>query len=201
LEMMMPDDQALLTALRARSPDAFRLLFDMYSDRMFRLAVGMLGGEDEAEDIVQDVFLRFFEKLDAFEGRSQVGTWLYRAVHNASVDRLRRRRPTLALSDEPESDAEETATADALVLADWSQVPESFFDSAEAQAELDLAIGRLPESLRAVFLLRDVEGLSTEETAGVLDISISAAKVRLHRARLQLRQHLSAYFGERLEAT
>jgi RNA polymerase sigma-70 factor (ECF subfamily) len=197
----MRDDEALLRALRARSPDAFRLLFDMYSDRMFRLAAGMLGSEDEAEDIVQDVFLRFFEKLDAFEGRSQVGTWLYRAVHNASVDRLRRRRPTLALSDEPESEEGEAALADGLVLADWSQAPESFFDGAEAQAQLNVAIGRLPESLRAVFLLRDVEGLSTEETAGVLDISISAAKVRLHRARLQLRQHLSAYFGERLEVS
>jgi RNA polymerase sigma-70 factor (ECF subfamily) len=197
----MRDDEALLTALRARSPDAFRLLFDMYSDRMFRLAAGMLGSEDEAEDIVQDVFLRFFEKLDAFEGRSQVGTWLYRAVHNASVDRLRRRRPTLALSDEPESEEGEATLADGLVLADWSQAPESFFDGAEAQAQLNVAVGRLSGSLRAVFLLRDVEGLSTEETAGVLDISISAAKVRLHRARLQLRQHLSAYFGERLEAT
>jgi RNA polymerase sigma-70 factor (ECF subfamily) len=195
----MPDDDALLSALRARLPEAFDQLFEMYSDRMFRLAAGMLGNEDESEDVVQDVFLRFFEKLDDFEGRSQVGTWLYRAVYNASVDRLRRRRPTLTFTDELESEDAASLPAPS-ILADWSNVPESMFDSVEAQAELEVSVAMLPESLRAVFLLRDVEGLSTAETAQILNISISAAKVRLHRARLQLREHLSAYFSERLQA-
>lgn len=195
----MPDDYELLIALRARSPEAFRHVFEMYSDRMYRLAAGMLGNEDEAEDVVQDVFLRFFEKLDDFQGRSQVGTWLYRAVHNASVDRLRRRRPVLALSDEPESE-DGTPLPAPLILADWSIAPEALLDDAEAQSQLEAAILALPESLRAVFLLRDIEGLSTAETAHILDISLSAAKVRLHRARLQLREQLSEYFSERLQA-
>lgn len=195
----MPDDYELLIALRARSPEAFRHVFEMYSDRMYRLAAGMLGNEDEAEDVVQDVFLRFFEKLDDFQGRSQVGTWLYRAAHNASVDRLRRRRPVLALSDEPEGE-DDTPLPAPLILADWSIAPEALLDDAEAQSQLEAAILALPESLRAVFLLRDIEGLSTAETAHILDISLSAAKVRLHRARLQLREQLSEYFSERLQA-
>ena len=195
----MPDDQELLKGLRARSPEAFRQLFDMYSDRMFRLAAGMLGNDDEAEDVVQEAFLRFFEKLDHFEGRSQVGTWLYRTVHNACIDRLRRRRPMLSLDGETETGNGERLPAPS-ILADWSIAPESLFDSAEVQAQLKAAIAALPESLRVAFLLRDVEGLSTAETSRILDISPGAVKVRLHRARLQLREYLSEYFSERLRA-
>ena len=195
----MPDNYELLIALRARSPDAFRELFELYSDRLFRLAAGMLGDEEEAEDAIQEAFLRFFEKLDDFEGRSKVGTWLYRTVHNASVDRLRRRRPTLIISDDPETE-KETGLPSPVILADWSTVPESLLDSVEAQSQLDAAVAALPERLRAVFLLRDVDGLSTDEAAQILGISTSATKVRLHRARLQLRERLAGYFSEWLPA-
>jgi RNA polymerase sigma-70 factor (ECF subfamily) len=98
-ETVIADDYELLIGLRARRPKAFRELFDLYSDRMFRLAAGMLTNDDAAEDVVREAFRRFFENLDSFEGLSQVGTWLYRTVHNANVDRLRRCRPTLALMD------------------------------------------------------------------------------------------------------
>jgi RNA polymerase sigma-70 factor (ECF subfamily) len=193
----MADDHELLVGLRARRPEAFRELFDLYSDRMFRLAAGMLGSDDEAEDVVQEAFLRFFENLDSFEGRSQVGTWLYRTAHNASVDRLRRRRPTLALMDDEEEGDEDSLPIPAL-LVDWTNAPEELLTGAEAQMQLRRAIAALPETLRATFLLRDIEGFSTWETAEVLNISVSAAKVRLHRARLQLREYLSEYFSERL---
>ena len=114
-----------------------------------------------------------------------------------SVDRLRRRRPALTWSDDPEQEENNVLPSPA-ILTDWSSAPESLLDSAEAQFQLDTAIASLPDRLRAVFLLRDVEGLSTAEVAQILDISISAAKVRLHRARLQLRERLSDYFSERL---
>ncbi len=188
----MPDDRALLAALRKRSPQAFKELFELYSDRMFRLAVKMLADEDEAEDVVQDAFLRFFEKLESFQGRSQIGTWLYRTVHNLCIDRLRTRKNFVELPDEGGDDALPIPT----VFIDWRKVPEICLSEAEVNQQLDQAIVSLPETLRALFVLREIEGLSTRESAEVLGISESAAKVRLHRARLLLREKLTDYFVE-----
>lgn len=190
----MHSDQKLLMALRRRDADAFAVLFELYSDKIFRLALGLLGDEDEAEGIVQDSFLRLFEKLDQFEGRSQLGTWLYRVAYNASIDRLRKRRLTQPLADE--TSAEDDAPFMPAILIDWSQAPESLFDSGETQAQLEAAVGHLPERLRGAFILREIEGLSTAETAAVLGITEGAVKVRLHRARLLLREELSGYFTE-----
>jgi RNA polymerase sigma-70 factor (ECF subfamily) len=189
----MPNEQTLLSGLRQKDPQAFATLFEQYSDKLYRLAVGLLGDEDEAEGVVQDTFLRLFEKLDGFEGRSKLGTWLYRVAYNISVDRLRKRRPVQSLVTEDGADDELFMPA---ILTDWSRAPEPLFAGVEAQAELERAIGQLPESLRAAFLLREVEGLSTAESANVLGIKEGAVKVRLHRARLLLREQLSSYFGE-----
>ena len=190
----MNSDQNLLAALRRRDADAFAALFKLYSDKIFRLALGLLGDEDEAEGIVQDSFLRLFEKLDQFEGRSQLGTWLYRVAYNASIDRLRRQRPTQPLADDAQAD--DAAPFMPALLIDWSQAPEALFDSGETQTQLEDAVSRLPERLRSTFILREIEGLSTAETAAVLSITVGAVKVRLHRARLLLREELSGYFGE-----
>lgn len=190
----MNDDRDLLAALRRRDAQAFATLFDRYSDKIYRLAVGLLQDEMEAESVVQDAFLRLFEHLDSFEGRARVGTWLYRVAYNLAVDALRRRRPLLALADEPEDDAVPAPA----VLADWRQWPEGVLTQAEIAAELDAAIAALPEKYRAVFLLREVEGLSTDETAEVIGLSRSAAKVRLHRARLFLREQLASSLTERV---
>ena len=161
--------------------------------------MGLLADEDEAEGIVQDAFLRLFENLDRFEGRAQIGTWLYRVAYNASVDQLRRRRPTQPLADDvTELDNAPVVPA---ILIDWSQAPEPLFASAEAQAHLEQAIQALPQRLRSAFILREIEGLSTAETAEILGISLGAVKVQLHRARLQLREYLSAYFGERVSVS
>lgn len=189
---MMTDERELVAALRRRDPVAFARLFESNSDKIYRLAVGLLQDESEAEGVVQDTFMRLFEHLDRFEERSMLSTWLYRVAYNASMDRLRKRRPTLALADEVD---EETMPAPA-ILADWQQTPEAQLDSAELSAELDKAIANLPETLKAVFILREIEGLSTQESAQILDISVSATKVRLHRARLFLREQLAAYFAE-----
>lgn len=194
----MQNEADLIAALRRRDPDAFALLFESYSDKMFRLALGLLGNEDEAEGIVQESFLRLFEKLDQFEGRAKISTWLYRVAYNASIDHLRKRRPAQPLADEPELD-DQTALMPAIFL-DWSQAPETLFASAEAQAELDECISQLPEKLRSAFILRETEGLSTVESAEILGIKPGTVKVQLHRARLLLRECLTAYFGERLAA-
>jgi RNA polymerase sigma-70 factor (ECF subfamily) len=136
---------------------------------------------------VQETFLRFFERLDQFEGRSQIGTWLYRVAYNASIDHLRQRKPLLSMDVVDDDDSLPMPA----VFTDWSQWPERLLTDAEVTAELDKAIASLPEKYRAVFILREIEGLSTQETAQVTELSVSAVKVRLHRARLILRERLS----------
>ncbi len=187
------DDAALLADLRARSSQAFARLFEMYADRMYRLAVGMLADEFEAEDVVQEAFARFFEKLDDFRGNAQIGTWLYRVTYNLSVDCLRKQKPTTTIISREDAD-DDLPIPD--VFVDWRHVPEVVLSEAEISKQLDQAIGNLPEKLKAVFLLREIEGLSTQACADVLGISPANAKVRLHRARLQLREALTAYFVE-----
>ncbi len=193
----MQDDGQLLNALRAGDPDAFAALFNLYSGRMFRLAAGILNDDDLAEGVVQEVFLRLIERLDRFEGRARLGTWLYRAAYNASIDRLRRRRPQQPLADDLDA-AEEGEAIMPAILVDWSTAPEELLTSEEARQQINAAIQALPVTLRSVFILREVDGLSTAEAAEALGISEGALKVRLHRARLLLREALSGYFAERL---
>ncbi len=190
----MLNEQELLSALRRRDSAAFNQLFDTYSDKVYRLALSQLENEDEAEGVVQDAFLRLFERLDQFEGRSKLSTWLYRVAYNLCQDRLRQRRPLLSL-DEDNDDNDLPAPT---VLIDWEDLPEQYLSAAEVSAELDRAIATLPPKLKTVFMLREMEGLSTRECAEVVGISVSAAKVRLHRARLLLREQLAAYFAERV---
>ncbi|MEJ2486285.1 MAG: sigma-70 family RNA polymerase sigma factor [Anaerolineales bacterium] len=187
----MTEEPQLLIKLRERSPAAFQQLFSAYSDKIYRLAVSILENEDDAEDIVQEVFTRFFENLDRFEGRSKIGTWLYRVAYNASIDRLRkyRSRPVAELDISFE---DEIPLPDE--LSDWSESAETVFDQQEIRQKLEDTIQSLPETLRVVFLLRDVEELSTLDTANILEITPGAVKVRLHRARLLLRDTLSGIF-------
>jgi len=188
----MLDEQQLLAALRLRDPAAFNQLFEAYSDKIYRLAAGLLENKTEAEGIVQDTFMRLIERLDQFEGRSKLGTWLYRVAYNLCQDRLRKRKPVSPLILDYDDDSLPLPT----VFIDWDQLPEHSLTAAEINTELDKAINTLPPKLKTVFMLREVEGLSTQECAEVLEISISAAKVRLHRARLLLREQLAAYFAE-----
>ncbi|MEJ2216938.1 MAG: sigma-70 family RNA polymerase sigma factor [Gemmatimonadota bacterium] len=179
-----------LSALREGDDAALGALFERYADRIYRLAVGLLHEPAEAEDVVQESFVKALTNLDRFEGRSGIGTWLYRVAYNAAMDRLRRR------GREPATESGDMPSPHSMV--DWSSTPEALLLDNEARAALDAATDTLSASLRAVFILRDVEGLSTSEAAEALGISESAAKVRLHRARLQLRERLSEYFSERL---
>ena len=188
----MFDDTQLLTALRQRDPAAFTQLFERYSDKVYRLAFGLLEDENEAEGVVQDAFMRLLERLDQFEGRSKLGTWLYRVAYNLSIDQLRKRQPMLSLVD----DGDHASIPMPAVLMDWREAPEAWLDSSELSAELDRAIASLPAKLKAVFILREIEGNSTAECSQILAISESAAKVRLHRARLLLRERLAEYVME-----
>ncbi len=203
----------MLKGLRAGDPVAYRRLVELNSANVYHLALKLLGDEQEAEDVLQETFLSAFEAMESFEGRSQLSTWLYRIAYNASLMRLRKReqmaRTTSVVSLERAQGEEESAGARRLRLGsgtpralsgdlvDWSAVPDEQLLTAEARQEMDRAIAELPESLRSVFVLRDIQGLSGAETAEILGITVQAVKNRLHRARLQLRDRLSDYFAER----
>ena len=173
-------------------------MVDTYSPQLYRLALRMLGNPQEAEDVLQETFLNAFRHMDQFEGRSQLSTWLYRIAANQALMRLRKNEPDMVSVDEPvQVDGDEPMPRQ---LKDWCCLPEAEFMTSEAQAQLDQAIRELSSALRAAFILRDLQGLSTRETAEILEISESAVKTRLLRARWELRDKLSAYFGDRLEA-
>lgn len=163
---------------------------------IYRLAVKMLHDPQDAEDILQETFVKAYRYLGDFDGRSNLSTWLYRIATNEALMFLRRRRFGQVSIDDPSDGAEQDA--EPLQILDWCCIPEAELMSDEARQTMQQAIDTLPESLRTVFLLRDVEGLSTREVSQVLDLSEVAVKTRLSRARLRMREHLTAYFGEKV---
>lgn len=186
-----------LDALRRGDRAEFARMVEENSSLIYRLALKMLGDPQDAEDILQETFIKAFRHLPEFDGRSSLSTWLYRIATNEALMQLRRKTLETVSIEEPLAD--EQPLQEPLQIADWCCVPEIEMMSAEGRAELDRAVGTLPPSLRVVFLLRDVANLSTRETAEVLDLSEMAVKTRLSRARLRLREELSSYFGEKLQ--
>jgi RNA polymerase sigma-70 factor (ECF subfamily) len=187
-----------LEALRAGDRVEFSRLVEAYSGKLYRLALKMLGNQQDAEDILQETFIKAFRHLNSFDGRSNLSTWLYRIATNEALMKLRKKKPDTVSIDEPVETME--GEQEPLQIVDWCCLPEDELMSTEARANLDRSVQKLPESLRAVFVLRDIEGLSTRETAEVLDISEAAVKTRLSRARFQLRELLSAYYAERMSS-
>lgn len=181
----------LLESLKKRDPAALSTVFEVYANKIYRLALGILNDEQQADGIVQDTFLKLIHNIDSFEGKSSVGTWLYRVAYNECQQRLRKLKPQLEL-DDTSDDANSMPTC----LVDWQNVPEAMLTNQEALDQMEHAIESLSPTLRTVFVLRDVEEFSTQETADILSISPSAVKVRLHRARLALREYLANYFAE-----
>jgi RNA polymerase sigma-70 factor (ECF subfamily) len=187
----MRDEQALIEALRQRDSDALSSMFETYSDRIYRLALSLLHDEQAADGVVQDTFISLIEHIDGFEERASLGTWLYRVAYNNCIGRLRRIRPQFDLDDSEDAPLPER-------LMDWNAIPEALLASSESIEQISQAVEALNPALRVVFLLRDVEELSTLETAQVLDLKPGTVKVRLHRARLALREELADYFEERI---
>lgn len=164
---------------------------------IYRLGLKMLNNPQDAEDILQETFIKAYKHIGKFDGRSSISTWLYRIATNEALMSLRKKRPDMISFDVPSIN--ESEPQEPMQIVDWCCLPEEEFLSSEGRLRLDEAAERLPESLRIVFVLRDIEGLSTRETADVLDISEMAVKTRLSRARLRLREDLSTYFGKLVE--
>ncbi len=186
------DNEAVLVAeAKAGSVSAFTELVNRYERRIFRLAMNITQNREDAEEVMQEAFLKSYLHLGEFQGDSRFYTWLVRIAMNEGLMRLRRRRPNQVSLDDP------IETEDDLVpreLEDWGPSPEQRFAQTEMNEILQTAIGELDPAFRTVFLLRDVEELSTEETAKVLGLSVPAVKSRLLRGRLKLRQKLNRYF-------
>jgi len=185
-----------LEALRSGDRNEFARLVETYSGVIYRLGMRMLDDPQDAEDALQETFIKAYRHLGGFDGRSSLLTWLYRIAANEALMMIRRRKTPAVSIDEPSEDDAELEPP--VQIVDWCCLPETEMMSSEARAYMDRAVEQLSPALRAVFLLRDIEGLSTEETGQALNLSEAAVKTRLSRARLRLRELLSGYYGEHM---
>ena len=188
-------EEELLRRIRAGDKSACAECIDLHAPGIYRLTLRLTHDEHDAEDLVQETFFQAFKAIDSFEGRSELHTWLYRIAYNAAMMRQRGRRPAVSVEDATE---EHEGTPVPEQLLDWCCLPEHDFQTDEMRLQLEQAIRDLPETLRTVFVLRELEGVSTQECAETLGISTDVVKQRLHRARLWLRERLSDYFAERM---
>ena len=192
-------DPVLVERLRGGDGAALEALMDRHAARVFRVARGITRTDADAEEVVQDVFLTLARKIDSFEGRAALGTWIYRVTTNAALIKRRGKRAQVEVSLEENlptfmQDGHREGPRPYL-LADWSGTPEAELLEGEARAVLARAIDGLPEAYRAVLILRDVEELSNEETAAILEESVGSVKSRLHRARMALREQLTRHLA------
>lgn len=183
------DEAELLAGLRRKERMACTCLLKRFAPRLYRLALHMMGEPDEAEDVLQESFIQACRHIAEFEGRSGLGSWLHRIVLNTALMRLRRKQY-------------DSISLDHIADDGYARVPAALIDhvepgtdvlSSELRDVVDRAVLALPPALRAAFVLRDIEGLSTRDTASALEIGEPAVKVRLHRARLALRAALAPY--------
>lgn len=189
---MARDEGHLVSEAKAGNYGAFEELVNRYEKKIYRLGMNITGNREDAEDVLQDAFLKAFEHLPEFREDSRFYTWIVRIAVNEALMKLRKRRTTREIPMEDSQDEE----GEVLVreFADWKPNPEQQYAKTELEEILQQAVSELPPGFRTVFYLRDVEGLSTEETAEMLNLSVGAVKARLFRARLRLREELSKNF-------
>jgi RNA polymerase sigma-70 factor, ECF subfamily len=195
-EQNLSSEDFSLEALQAGDRSEFARVVDAYYTIIYRLALKILGNSQDAEDVLQETFIKAYRHISGFNGHSKLSTWLYRIATNEALMLIRRQKPEFVSIDEPMENLD--VDQEPLQIEDWCCLPEKELLSSEARIHLDKAIDRLPASLRVVFVLRDIQGLSTLETADVLDLSETAVKTRLSRARLRLRGDLTSYYSEHL---
>jgi RNA polymerase sigma-70 factor (ECF subfamily) len=195
------NDNELVDRAQQGDNAAVEALVSRYEDRVYNLAYRMVGNREDAEDVLQDTFLNVIRSLGKFRKKSSFSTWLYRITANAALTRLRK----TSKKDKSEGEfldevyAVKQAAQSGEKLSDWSGNPARQLLTEESREMMEAAISELPEKYRAVFVLRDVEGLPASEVAEILELSIPAVKSRLHRARMFLRNHLSQYYSGEID--
>ena len=186
------DEAAIVAQARLGNTGAFNELLRRYERKIFRLALHITQNREDAEDVLQESFLKAYEHLDQFQGQSKFYTWIVRIAVNQALMKLRKRKSDRSVSlDETIDTGEDNLSR---VSAAWDENPEQKYSRDELQRILTSSIDGLAPIYRAVFVLRDIEELSTEETAEALNLSVPAVKSRLLRARLQLRDKLTRFF-------
>jgi len=191
------DESALVAQAKAGDQNAFAELVNRYERKIYRLAKNITRNDEDAEDVLQDAFLKAYTNLDNFKGDSKFYTWIVRIAVNEALMRLRKRKTDRSVPlDEPVELGEETVQRE---IAVWEDNPEQQYSQEEWRKILDEAVDSLKPDFRTVFVLRDIEELSTEETAETLGISVPAVKSRLLRARLALRERLTRQFKRKGE--
>jgi RNA polymerase sigma-70 factor (ECF subfamily) len=193
-----PSDRELVERAQRGEGAAFAELVQRHQRQLYRLALRMTGSEADAQEVLQEAFLNAYQKLPNFRGEAQFSSWLYRIAANSALMRLRRkRRAPDALTDQPLELQGPKFSAEGFLEPqnDWSQRADSQMMDRELGSAIDQAVAALPDDYRTVFLLKDVDGLSNEEIAAALDLTVPAVKSRLHRARLALREKLGEFFG------
>ncbi len=188
-------DEQLVRIAQGGDTRAFDELVSRYQDKVYRLSYKILRHEDDAAESLQDAFLSAYRGLKNFKSESTFSTWLYRIATNASLMKYRKRRDHHISLEQSQSANEDAET---LQLPDWSTQPVTELLNAETREVMEEGIQRLPEELRTVFVLRDVEGLSNAEVAEILELTVAAVKSRLHRARIALRERLNRYFSDKM---
>jgi RNA polymerase sigma-70 factor (ECF subfamily) len=186
------DETTLVAQSREGDTAAFGELVRRYEGKIFRLAQHVTQNREDAEDVLQETFMKAYEHLDQFQGNSKFYTWIVRIAVNQALMKLRRRKTDKSVSlDETIDTGEDTMVRE---IAAWDEDPEQRFSRDELGGILDTAVQSLEPPYRSVFVLRDIDELSTEETAEALGLSVPAVKSRLLRARLQLREKLTRFF-------
>src|ERR1700742_2558534 len=188
------DEHLLVAAAKGGDLSAFNELVSRYERKIFRLTMNITRNREDAEDAMQDAFLKSYSHLKDFEGSSRFYTWLVRIAANEALMRLRKRRPNQFSLDEPISGEDDLVPRE---VEDWGPSPEQRYAQSELHEILDQVIDSLDPDFRTVFVLRDIEELSTEETAQAMGISVPAVKSRLLRARLKLRTKLDRFLRDR----
>jgi RNA polymerase sigma-70 factor (ECF subfamily) len=190
-QVVKDDEPVLVAAAKGGDVSAFETLVGRYERKIFRLTQNITQNREDAEDAMQEAFLNAYEHLQNFEGNSRFYTWLVRIAVNQALMKLRKRRPNVVSLDEEVDTGEDMVPRD---VEDWGPSPADRYAQTELGDILAKTIGELDPSFRVVFQLRDIEELSTEETAEALGLTVPAVKSRLLRARLKLRQALNQYF-------
>lgn len=190
-------DDDLMSQAATGNFAAFQELTTRFQSRVFRVAIRIVGQQQDAEDVTQQTFLSLIEHVDSFRGESSVATWILRIATNHALKVLRKRRGLPTVAWEESADEENYSTLPhPEFIARWSATPETLVQQAEVREQIESALTTLDEKYRVVFVLRDIEGLSVRETAESLELTEAAVKVRLLRARLMMREQLTRAFGD-----
>jgi len=189
-------DDILVRDLKAGKMEAFDRIVELYNRKIYALAFNMTRNQMDAQDVAQDVLLSIFKKIHTFQGKSAFSSWVYRITLNATYMKLRNKKKEQHISLDEMLPSFNNSGYQVEKITDWSETTDSLLFTNETRSTIEKAVDQLPEKEKVVFILRDVEGLSTEKVSDILDLTIPAVKSRLHRARLFLRKKLANYFDE-----